>query len=61
MAEQKGEFTCARCGKTYTKVWTGDDAMESFKKDFPSHVNKKLDIVCVDCYKEIRQWYYNIN
>ena len=51
------EYTCDCCGETFTKMWTDDEAMKNFKKDYPEHVDEKLAVVCADCYKAIFKWY----
>lgn len=45
-------YTCARCGKTYEKEWSDEEALKETKVNFGVKYEKhECDVICDDCYK----------
>lgn len=45
-------FTCARCGGTFDKGWTDEEAAAEANDLFPAAVNEHpLAVICDDCWK----------
>lgn len=49
-------FTCARCGNSFTKGWTDEEAREEYKENFPETQGDEEDVVCNDCYTAFLHW-----
>lgn len=48
-------YTCSRCGKTYEKGWSDEEAMADSKDQFGEH--EDYDVVCDPCYQKFMAWY----
>ena len=50
-------FTCARCGVTFTKGWSDEEALAEAVDLFgPGIVADDQEVVCDDCYEVIVAW-----
>lgn len=47
-------FICAVCQETYTMARPDAEAMDEFRRDFPTVDPKHARAVCEDCYQLIR-------
>lgn len=45
------QFTCARCGKTYPKAWSEEEAMAELAELFPGVAVEECAVVCDDCHR----------
>lgn len=51
-------FTCFKCGGTFDKDRSDEDAMAAMlKTDGPLYPGETVGILCDDCYQEYRRWY----
>jgi hypothetical protein len=48
-------FTCGRCGGTWPKVNSDEDAMAEAVENFGVVINPV--VVCDDCYHEFMDWF----
>jgi hypothetical protein len=44
-------FTCARCGGTWDKVWTDEEAMAEAEATFTEAELTDAAVICDDCYQ----------
>ncbi len=54
MSETAETFTCARCGETYDKIWSDEEAAAEAEGNFPGIDVTDPDeagVVCTDCYE----------
>ena len=56
MADNK-EFTCARCGETFEKAWTDEEAATERKQNWPGWKEEDCDVICDDCHKVFMKWH----
>jgi hypothetical protein len=47
----KSEYTCAACGRTFTKGWSDEEAAKEREETFPGFDESECDLVCDTCYK----------
>jgi hypothetical protein len=45
---------CARCGEAFVSLWPDEEALAESEANFGEHPKEELEIVCDDCWKEIR-------
>lgn len=52
------KYTCAACHETYEKTgkWDDIDAKAEYLSLYPECRDDEFDVVCDDCYKQIRAW-----
>lgn len=46
-----GEYRCAGCGKTFTGLWSDEEAQAELQAEFPGIQSASCEIVCDDCYR----------
>ena len=53
------EYKCAKCGETYEKGWTDEEAAQEYKDKFPAEEAAQLPaaIICDDCYTTFMEWW----
>lgn len=49
-------FECEHCHRTFTKVWTDEQALDDATKVFGEIEESERAIVCEDCYERIMAW-----
>ena len=50
-------YTCERCGETFTKGWSDEEAAAEARDLFPAaHLAVSQATVCDGCYREIMAW-----
>jgi len=47
-----GTYTCARCGGTFGKGWSDEEAATEAAGSFTAVELEEVAVVCDDCYKE---------
>lgn len=47
------DYRCDRCGKTFGKGWTDEEAMDESRRLFGPVPTEDLAVVCGDCFREI--------
>jgi DNA-directed RNA polymerase subunit RPC12/RpoP len=50
---KENQYKCAVCGGVFDKVWSDEEAMEEYHKEFPGVPDEDREIVCDDCWNEI--------
>lgn len=43
------EFTCSRCGETFEKAWSDEEAATHAAATFPNMPIEDMAVVCEDC------------
>jgi hypothetical protein len=46
-------FTCDKCKGEFEAVWSDEEAMEEFERNFPDYPFMEASQICDDCYKLI--------
>jgi hypothetical protein len=50
-------FTCSRCGQTFRKEWSDEEAKAESEKQWGLPVaDGTHSMICDDCYREFMQW-----
>lgn len=52
-------YTCGRCGGSFTKTWSDEEAMDEARSLFPAErIEREEDqaVVCDPCFREIMEW-----
>jgi hypothetical protein len=44
-------YTCDRCGETYEKGWTDEEADAEYAANFPGLADEPRSVICEDCYQ----------
>jgi hypothetical protein len=50
------QFTCAKCGRSFTSSWTPEEALAEASALFPDDPLKDKRSVCDACYQELLVW-----
>lgn len=57
MTEQEQNlFTCARCGQTYVKAVSDEEALQESEELFGNYDDNDLCVVCDECFNEFMGW-----
>lgn len=54
MESEPFTYQCAMCKGTFESDWTRDDALAELHFDFGNIDLKKCDVICDDCYQQVR-------
>jgi hypothetical protein len=51
------EYTCARCGGTFTPGWSEEEARAEAAQNWGDVPAVAMDEICDDCHTEFMEWF----
>lgn len=50
-------FTCSKCGGTFEKGWSDEEALAEKNSVFGGHAVEDCKLICDDCYQRFMLWF----
>lgn len=58
-------FFCGHCKQTFGKLdeseWSSRDVQREYENAFPETLGHPTEVICEDCYIEIKKWVKNLS
>lgn len=54
-------FKCEKCGETFNKNRTDDEARKEFEKAPWNIPGEGIGIICEDCFEEFKVWFSSLS
>ena len=51
------DFTCDKCGESFIKGWSSEEARKEFDNAPYNIPGDEIAVICDDCFNEFQRWF----